>query len=186
MRGPYDRSNKARNGARFEGRWAGNAPHLADNWRIVGASHFPASIGVPVLVDFGFGTSLALHPESLRYSCHGHRRIDQFISGSPAGSNSPDPVPQKVGSSLQSGFYEPDYEPFRRPTARLRHCYTRRSKIRSALPDAGERFSRTRRISDRADLRAGLRVGQECTSRWGLPAGDSRRTLSAFRTNHRA
>ena len=69
------------------------------------------------------------------------------------------PIPQTLGSSLQSSFYEPDYEPFRSPTARLRHCYTRRSEVRSSLPDASERFSRARRISDCAHLRTGMRSG---------------------------
>jgi len=47
---------------------------------------------------------------------------------------------------------------------------TRRSKVRQTLPDASERFSRAQRISDRANLWTRMRMGQECPSRWGLPA----------------
>ena len=140
---------------------------------------------VPVL---GFLTSLTFHPESCACATHpmGHRCIDQLACGNPAGSNSPDPVPQNVGGSLQSSFYEPDYEPFRHPTARLRHSYACRSRVRQTLPDASERFSKARRISDRAHLRTRMRVGQECRRRWGLPAQDSPRSVSTLGTNHRS
>ena len=51
-----------------------------------------------------------------------------------------------------------------------RHSYARRSKVRQGLPNASECFSSARGIPDRADLRTRQRMGQECGSRWGVPA----------------
>ncbi len=43
-------------------------------------------------------------------------------------------------AAFKSGYYEPNHDPIRRPAAGLRHCYTRRSKVRQGLPDASECF----------------------------------------------
>ena len=71
-------------------------------------------------------------------TAHAHHPNGRLASGDPTGWNPLDPIPQKVDRSLQSGYCEPDHGPIRRPTARLRYCYARRSKVRSDLPDASE------------------------------------------------
>src|ERR1017187_9940614 len=75
---------------------------------------------------------------------------------------------KKVGGCLQLSCYEPDHQPICRPIARLRHSYSRWSKVRHGLPDASECFSSAGRIPDCAHLRSRKRMGQERDSRWRM------------------
>jgi len=68
------------------------------------------------------------------------RHMGHLASGNPAGPHPSDPLPQTLGGSLQSCYYEPNHEPIRRPTAGLRHPCACRSKVWQALPDASECF----------------------------------------------
>src|ERR1035438_9015023 len=93
------------------------------------------------------------------YRNHANHPGSPPASGNPAGSDPANPVPQTVGSSLQPGCHESDYEPIRRTIARFRNPYARRPKVRHSLSHARECFSSTGGISHRAHLWAGKRMG---------------------------
>jgi hypothetical protein len=69
---------------------------------------------------------------------NGNRSIDHLASGSPDHTSPLDPLPKKMGGSIQSDCYESNHKPIRRPIAGLRDHYARWSEVRTHLPDASE------------------------------------------------
>lgn len=80
---------------------------------------------------------------------HGNCRIGYLAPRNPARSHPSSSIAQKAGSRVPSSYYKPNGEAIRLPIARLRRRYKRGPKLRQALPDTSECFSRAGRISDR-------------------------------------
>jgi len=151
-------------------------------------------VGSAVLVVIGV-TLLALAPaksvervlaaevQAVGYADHG---VGHPASRNPCGSDPPHPLPQEVGSSIQSRCYEPDHQPVRWLASGFWHPHSRRSEIRKGLPNPGECLSSAQRVRHRAHLQQPMRVGEERARGRGLRTQDSREEVSAFRTEGRA
>lgn len=94
----------------------------------------------------------------------GNRRIGHFAFCHLCGSYPSDPIPQTLGSSLQSCCYEPNHQSICRLIARPSYSYACRSQVRQGLPDTSECFSSAGGIPDCAHVWTRERVGKECAS----------------------
>src|ERR1700733_3854916 len=72
---------------------------------------------------------------------HADHHSGHLASDNPADSDPPDPIPQKVGGSLQLGCHQPHHQPIRSTIAWFRYSYACRAEVRQNLPDARECLS---------------------------------------------